>query len=46
MKVIYKITSDEIGIVLLRRRTIAKALRWWLHENGFNFKYNYYFGYS
>jgi len=45
MKVIYKVTSDATGIVLIKRRKIAKALRWWLRENGFEFKYNYYFGY-
>lgn len=45
MKVIYKVTSEATGIVLLKRRKIAKALRWWLRENGFDFTYNYYFGY-
>jgi len=45
MKVIYKVTSEATGIVLLKRRKIAKALRWWLRENGFDFKYSYYFGY-
>jgi len=46
MKVIYKVTSEPTGIVLIKRRKIAKALRWWLRENGFDFKYNYYFGYA
>jgi hypothetical protein len=38
MKTIYLITSKEIGDVLLKKRKIAKAYRWWLRENGF--KYN------
>jgi hypothetical protein len=33
-KIYYRITSHEIGEVLLKRRKIAKALRWWLRENG------------
>lgn len=44
MKVHYQIRSEEIGIVVLRQRKIAKALRWWLREKGFKFEYNYYFG--
>lgn len=42
MRVIYKISSNETGMVLIRRRKIAKALRWWLRENGFNFQYTYF----
>lgn len=42
MKVIYEITSNETGKVLIRRRKIAKALRWWLRENGIAFKYTYF----
>ncbi|MCE5346247.1 MAG: hypothetical protein LLG13_08175 [Bacteroidales bacterium] len=42
MRVIYKISSNEIGMVLIRRRKIAKALRWWLRENGFNFQYTFF----
>jgi hypothetical protein len=38
MKTIYLITSKEIGDVLLKKRKIAKAYRWWLRDNGF--KYN------
>jgi hypothetical protein len=38
MKAHFQITSDEIGTVLLRRRRIAKALRWWLRQNGFIYK--------
>jgi len=34
MKTFYRITSTETGTVLLKRRKIAKALRWWLRENG------------
>ncbi|MGI6338847.1 MAG: hypothetical protein ACOXZV_05640 [Bacteroidales bacterium] len=34
MKTLYQITSSETGTVLLRRRKIAKALRWWLREKG------------
>ncbi|MBN2634324.1 MAG: hypothetical protein JXR66_12255 [Bacteroidales bacterium] len=35
MKVIYQISSEITGEVILKRRKIAKALRWWLRENGF-----------
>ena len=38
MKAHFLISSDEIGPVLLKRRRIAKALRWWLRENGYPFK--------
>jgi hypothetical protein len=41
MKTIYKISSDETGTILIRRRKIAKAFRWWLRDNGFNFKHSY-----
>ncbi len=34
MKTFYRITTKEIGVILLKRRKIAKALRWWLRENG------------
>jgi hypothetical protein len=44
MKAYYRISSQEIGTVLLKKRKIAKALRWWLRENGFAFKYSYFFG--
>jgi hypothetical protein len=37
MKVHYQIISDETGMVLLKNRKIAKALGWWLNENGFSF---------
>jgi hypothetical protein len=43
MRTIYRIHSKEIGEVLLKRRKIAKALRWWLRENGYPFTSNYYF---
>ncbi len=42
MKMIFQITSSETGKVLIRRRKIAKALRWWLRENGIDFDYRYY----
>lgn len=38
MKTFYQISSQETGIVVLKKRKIAKALRWWLRENGFTFK--------
>ncbi|MBN2863848.1 MAG: hypothetical protein JXN62_11835 [Bacteroidales bacterium] len=42
MKTLYQITSDEFGTVVLRRRKIAKALRWWLHKYGLPFRYSYF----
>jgi hypothetical protein len=42
MKTFYRISSDELGTVLIRRRKIAKALRWWLRENGMVYKYMFY----
>lgn len=42
MKVLYQITSSETGTVKLRRRKIAKALRWWLRENGISFQHIYF----
>jgi hypothetical protein len=42
MKVHYQIISDETGIVLLRNRKIAKALGWWLSENGFPFRDSFF----
>lgn len=42
MRTIYRINSDEIGEVLLKRRKIAKALRWWLRENGYTYTSSYY----
>jgi hypothetical protein len=36
MKTFYQITTKETGVVILRRRKIAKAFRWWLRENGFD----------
>jgi hypothetical protein len=38
MKTLYRITSKETGLIVLRRRKIAKAFRWWLRENGFDCK--------
>jgi len=37
VKTFYQITSNETGTVTLKRRRIAKALRWWLRENGCSF---------
>jgi hypothetical protein len=42
MKTFYQITSGETGTITLRRRKIAKALRWWLRENKCSFKYTYF----
>ena len=42
MKTYYQITAEEIGIVLLRKRKIAKALRRWLREKGLTYEYNFY----
>jgi hypothetical protein len=42
MKTFYRISSQELGTVMLRRRKIAKALRWWLRENGFDYKYVFF----
>ncbi len=42
MKIFFQITSNETGRVYIRRRKIAKALRWWLRENGIMFDYTYY----
>ena len=42
MKTFYRISAQEIGTVVIRRRKIAKALRRWLRENGFTYKYNYF----
>ncbi|MDX9772080.1 MAG: hypothetical protein RBT02_01515 [Bacteroidales bacterium] len=42
MKVLFQITSSETGRVLIRRRKIAKALRWWLRENGIAYYYKYF----
>jgi hypothetical protein len=37
MKILYRIDSLETGEVFLKRRKIAKALRWWLRWNGHNY---------
>jgi hypothetical protein len=41
MKVIYQISSEVTGKVLIRRRRNAKALRQWLNENGIKYEYSY-----
>jgi hypothetical protein len=43
MRTMYRITSNEMGTILIRRRKIAKALRWWMRENGVNYTHTYYF---
>jgi hypothetical protein len=42
MKVLFQITSKETGKVVIRRRKIAKALRWWLRERGIVYDYTYF----
>mgnify|MGYP006954409800 FL=1 len=42
MKTFYQISSSATGTVVLRRRKIAKALRWWLRENGIVFHYTFF----
>jgi hypothetical protein len=37
MKAFYQITSEETGTVILKRRRIAKGLRWWLRQNDITF---------
>jgi hypothetical protein len=44
MKTFYRITSKETGTVLLKRRKIAKALRWWLREKGFVYEHLFFLG--
>lgn len=42
MKTVYRIRANEIGEVLLKKRKIAKALRWWLRENGYTYTSTFY----
>lgn len=42
MKTVYRFTAEETGVILLKKRKIAKALRKWLRENGIVFDYVYY----
>ncbi|HMT66327.1 MAG TPA: hypothetical protein PK005_08715 [Bacteroidales bacterium] len=42
MKILFEITSTETGKVLIKRRRIARALRWWLRDNGIAYDYIYY----
>jgi hypothetical protein len=42
MEILYRVTSDEFGVVILRSRRIAKALRWWLRENKIEYTYNFF----
>jgi hypothetical protein len=38
----YRISTNEFGTILLKRRKISKALRWWLRENGYDYTSNYF----
>jgi hypothetical protein len=42
MRTIYQISSQETGDVQLKRRKIAKALRWWLREKGYSYTSTYF----
>ncbi len=42
VKTFYQISSSATGTVVLRKRKIAKALRWWLRENGIVFNYTFF----
>lgn len=42
MKILFQITSPETGKVVIRRRKIAKALRWWLREKGIVYDYSFF----
>jgi hypothetical protein len=43
MKTVYCITSKENGDILLKKRKIAKAFRWWLRENGIGYSSTFFF---
>jgi hypothetical protein len=43
MKAVYRITSDEHGVILLKKRKIAKVFRWWLRENGIAYNSTFFF---
>jgi hypothetical protein len=42
MKTFFRISSGEMGTVVLKRRKIAKALRWWLRENGVTYGHMFF----
>lgn len=42
MRTYYHITSVETGRVILRCRKIAKALRWWLRMNGYQYEHGFF----
>jgi hypothetical protein len=42
MKAFYQITSIKTGTIVLKRRKVAKALRCWLRENGYPYKYTFF----
>lgn len=41
-KPVFIVSSDATGEVILNRRKIAKALRWWLRENGFSYTSSFF----
>jgi len=43
MKTLHQISSKETGMVLLKKKKIAKALCWWLQEKGSTYKYTIVF---
>jgi hypothetical protein len=42
MKIFYQISTKETGVVMLKRRKIAKAFRWWLRENRVDYTSTYF----
>ena len=42
MKAYYQIKTEETGMLLLHKRKIAKAYRWWLRENGYTFEHTFF----
>jgi len=42
MRAVYRITAEEIGTVILRRRKIVKALKRWLRENNIVYESSFY----
>jgi hypothetical protein len=42
MKTLYRISSKEHGVILLKKRKIAKAFRWWLRENGITYNSTFF----
>lgn len=42
MRALYRITAEEMGTVILRRRKIVKALKRWLRENNIVYESSFY----